>query len=573
MSEPSANPEAPQQAPETEVAEAVSSEVMLRAFPQEGEEIKYVEEEENKDPEYLAAIEREQANIRSAVISGAVLGGAASELASRSSEEKKEELFEDLSVAQFEHLQEIESLCMRCHEQGVTRLLLTRIPYFRDVIVYAFECPHCNHRANDIQSAREISEFGRRLELQVDNKIHLNRQVIKEFSASIIIPDIEFEIPPRQTRGAEINTVEGFITNAADNLSLDQPARFEVAPEIAQKIQVVIDQLREFAEAKTPFTFVLDDPSGNSFIQNPFAPAKDPFLRQNTYPRTREQDTMLGLAEDNTETPAEGEAESSDSPAEAEAPAQEQATSGSMAVPRRREGVSIARELERKIMETYFDVNRKSATIPGVCHSCHQMAETRMCITEIPLFKEIVLMVTDCEHCGFRDTEIKPGGAVSPMARKCTLRVTSPSDMARDLLKPDTSGVSIPEIDLELTPGTLGGKYTTVEGLLRNIKEKLLESNAFALGDSSTPEEKERFAEFVNKLDSIVEGRIEFTLIIDDPLGNAFIQNPFYPEADPNLVNEEYERTFEQNEELGLNDINVDNYYQNETENESKSEL
>ena len=51
-----------------------------------------------------------------------------------------------------------------------------------------------------------------------------------------------------------------------------------------------------------------------------------------------------------------------------------------------------------------------------------------------------------------------------------------------------------------------------------------------------------------------------FTLILDDPLANSYMQNIYAPDPDPNMTIEMYERTWEQNEELGLNDINVDNY-------------
>jgi hypothetical protein len=34
---------------------------------------------------------------------------------------------------------EIESLCMNCHENGQTRLLLTRIPFFKEVILSSLE--------------------------------------------------------------------------------------------------------------------------------------------------------------------------------------------------------------------------------------------------------------------------------------------------------------------------------------------------------------------------------------------------------------------------------------------------
>lgn len=50
---------------------------------------------------------------------------------------------------------------------------------------------------------------------------------------------------------------------------------------------------------------------------------------------------------------------------------------------------------------------------------------------------------------------------------------------------------------------------------------------------------------------------IQFTVILDDPLANSYIQNPYAPDEDPKMTIELYERSFLQNEELGLNDIQV----------------
>jgi len=51
-------------------------------------------------------------------------------------------------------------------------------------------------------------------------------------------------------------------------------------------------------------------------------------------------------------------------------------------------------------------------------------------------------------------------------------------------------------------------------------------------------------------------------LILDDPLANSFIQNPNYPSADPKIDVVVYERTQEQNDDLGLSDMKVDNYWE-----------
>ena len=47
---------------------------------------------------------------------------------------------------------------------------------------------------------------------------------------------------------------------------------------------------------------------------------------------------------------------------------------------------------------------------------------------------------------------------------------------------------------------------------------------------------------------------------MDDPAGNNYLQNLYAPDEDPQLTIEEYERTHEQNEELGLNDMKTENY-------------
>lgn len=44
------------------------------------------------------------------------------------------------------------------------------------------------------------------------------------------------------------------------------------------------------------------------------------------------------------------------------------------------------------------------------------------------------------------------------------------------------------------------------------------------------------------------------------------LRNLYAPDPDPNMTVEDYERTFEQNEELGLNDINTENYAVEEEE-------
>ena len=44
--------------------------------------------------------------------------------------------------------------------QGMTKLLLTKIPMFREVVISSFSCPHCGEKNSDIQSGARIQDKG-----------------------------------------------------------------------------------------------------------------------------------------------------------------------------------------------------------------------------------------------------------------------------------------------------------------------------------------------------------------------------------------------------------------------------
>jgi zinc finger protein len=62
-----------------------------------------------------------------------------------------------------DQMSEIESYCVNCGQNGMTRILLTEIPFFRQVVIMSFSCPHCHHHNNELQPAQEIAERGVRL--------------------------------------------------------------------------------------------------------------------------------------------------------------------------------------------------------------------------------------------------------------------------------------------------------------------------------------------------------------------------------------------------------------------------
>lgn len=85
----------------------------------------------------------------------------------------------------------------------------------------------------------------------------------------------------------------------------------------------------------------------------------------------------------------------------------------------------------------------------------------------------------------------------------------------------------------------------------------LRDDNPF-VGDSAEVDQKSNFENFLVKLQEMKEGKhLPFKMVLDDPMSSCFIQNPYHPESDPLVTVTVYDRTFEQNEDLGINDMNV----------------
>ena len=59
--------------------------------------------------------------------------------------------------------------------------------------------------------------------------------------------------------------------------------------------------------------------------------------------------------------------------------------------------------------------------------------------SDIPHFKEVVIMATVCDYCGHKTNEVKSGGGIEAKGKRISLKVTDVSDMSRDVLKVSTA--------------------------------------------------------------------------------------------------------------------------------------
>uniref|UniRef100_H2Y6X1 Zinc finger ZPR1-type domain-containing protein n=1 Tax=Ciona savignyi TaxID=51511 RepID=H2Y6X1_CIOSA len=433
----------------------------------------------------------------------------------------KSSMFEPISADNEDTgLTEVQSLCVNCEEQGTTKFLFIKIPFYKEIVISSFHCPNCLESNNEVQSAGSIQEKGVIITCKVKNRSDLNRQVVRADSATITIPELQFEIPPASQKGT-LSTIEGILQRAIDGLKQEQPIRKSLHPDVFEKIEVFIAKLETLRTTDEEFTLVVDDPSGNSFVENPFAPKEDPAMSFSYYKRSIDQNKTLGLAADDAET-------------EPEKPEIDLPTAGGG-----------------------LDLKNEVVSFETTCSSCDKPNTTNMKVVKIPHFKEVIIMATNCDNCGKRSNEVKSGTGFEPKGRKITLKVTDPKDLTRDVLKSETCSVEIPELEMVTGGNAISGKFTTVEGLLEDLKTMMIETNPFISGDSVT---NDKLSKFVERLGKCIKATVPFTLILDDPNSNSFIQNLYSPEPDPNLSQLDYERTYEQNEELGLNDMKTENY-------------
>lgn len=524
--------------------------------------------------------------------------------------------------------------CPMCHGGNAkTMMLPTRIPMFREIIIMSLTCPDCHFKNSEISFGGTIQPQGERVTFHIhdekndesDSAAKTNgnntgcwkdRQIIKSDSASIIIPHLQFEIPPKTQKGV-ISTLEGVIKTAADTLEELQPERLRLGDvDNFHRCRHVIHKLRSLVgcnidsddddeEQTQPqsFDIILDDPAGNSYIEACGSdPLNDPTLTKVKYARTPNQDMDLGL-QPSMAAREEGcirDEEPSHSNVSNAAPSTTGIEVMTSKATSQHSSTESRNDEEGGPLGSLSIGRQEVMKFPSPCPSCTKPAETDMCVTDIPHFKEVIIMSLFCEHCGFKSNEVKGGGGIPKFGTKITIKINSSDDLAREVLKSDTAGIEIPELELELDEGGLNGLYTTIEGLMNKLHDRLKAANPFGVGDSASKHHigndgdateggksfsgmspvQRKYAELLQSLSDMQHGKLlPFTLVISDPLSNSFV-GPIPRDAirlalqaekddsracydcyiDSGMVIEEYERSNDQNDILGLSDMKVEGY-------------
>ena len=155
-------------------------------------------------------------------------------------------------------LNEYVNTCPSCLNKSLHVVeALHKIPYVGKILIVSVKCKKCGFRHTDVFNVEQGKPI--RISYKVDNIVDLSAKVVRSGTATIRIPELNLMIEPGPLSQGEITTIEGYILRFMDMLDLICSEDERVREELKQKLKLAL-------EGKLHFTFIIEDPFGNSSI-------------------------------------------------------------------------------------------------------------------------------------------------------------------------------------------------------------------------------------------------------------------------------------------------------------------
>ncbi len=158
------------------------------------------------------------------------------------------------------------------------------------------------------------------------------------------------------------------------------------------------------------------------------------------------------------------------------------------------------------------------------CPICNAQGQVGMMthVDEIPYFGEHVQLTLLCDDCGWRQTDFIPAEGRKPGAY--SILVNKSEHLSSRVVRSSSCTVRIPELDLEVNPGTAATGYVTnIEGIINRFIE-VVEMVYRQVIDEDMDSASE-IAEILVALNTIKDSMFErpITLELLDPHGHSQI--------------------------------------------------
>jgi zinc finger protein len=200
--------------------------------------------------------------------------------------------------------------CPSCGASTDTDMCIMNIPHFKEVIIMALTCESCGYKSNEVKGGGEIESHGTRITLQAQTTRDMSRGVVKSDTASIAIPEIDFEL--KESGLGLYTTIEGLLTKIHDELKQANPYASEDKDLSTNhdNFDKFLSELKHMAEGnRLPFTLIITDPLSNSFV-GPITEGGQSFFQQTDqstsdderitieeFQRSQDEDDRFGLSD------------------------------------------------------------------------------------------------------------------------------------------------------------------------------------------------------------------------------------------------------------------------------------
>ncbi len=151
------------------------------------------------------------------------------------------------------------------------------------------------------------------------------------------------------------------------------------------------------------------------------------------------------------------------------------------------------------------------------CPACGSIVQMRCHQDNIPFFGDVVEVSVVCE-CGFKFADTIILGQKEPLRH--SMRVCREDDLCARVIRSTSGTIRIPEWGVDIEPGPASEAYiTNVEGIIERLQSIVSMAGKW----SETDEERRRAESLLSTMQAARDGRPDFTIVIEDPLGNSAV--------------------------------------------------
>jgi zinc finger protein len=152
-----------------------------------------------------------------------------------------------------------------------------------------------------------------------------------------------------------------------------------------------------------------------------------------------------------------------------------------------------------------------------LCPVCGRELRLIVNTYEVPFFEKILLTSISCE-CGFKHADSIVLGEKEPV--RYTIRANR-GNLFTKVVRSTSGTIRIPELGVTIEPGPASQAFiTNLEGVLRRVADIV----RVAMKWNEEDEEKVKRCEWIlERIDNVIDGDEELTIILEDPFGNSLI--------------------------------------------------